>query len=213
MASLWKTQIFKFLLIQLLALQKSKIHFKSIRTQETYSKELGLETYKEVFDKEMIDLKMLLELNEGEFMEMVRDIGMIPWGHRHTLRKAVENINKNNKIVIDDNSNDKNHSMLEEPQSKSSHEELLMEEDSIGDEELVLEEYSVDENIEENSLFDVGAKKFNLNCSLCEKTTQHRCTICGHMVCNLFCSQQDPDSSDEMQRRHLPGDPRCSIQL
>ena len=106
-------------------------------------------------------------------MEMVRDIGIIPWGHRHTLRKAVENINKNNQRVMDDNSNDTTHKMLEEPRSESSHEELLLEENSMDDEELVLEEHSEDGDHEENSLFDVGAKKWNLDCSLCKKTTQH----------------------------------------
>ena len=27
------------------------------------------------------------------------------------------------------------------------------------------------------------------------------------------CSQEDPDSSNEMQRQHKPGDPRCSTQF
>ena len=46
-----------------------------------------------------------------------------------------------------------------------------------------------------------------------QERTLHRCTICGHMVCNLFCSQEDPDSSNKMERQHLQGDPRCSIQF
>ena len=45
----------------------------------------------------------------------MKDIGIIPWGHWHTLEKAVEDINKNIKNVPDVNSNDKNHKIPEEP--------------------------------------------------------------------------------------------------
>jgi hypothetical protein len=58
-------------------------------------KHLNLEQYIEVFAKEMIDLKMLLDLKPEEFMEMVRDIGIVPWGHRHELRKSLEAMKKN----------------------------------------------------------------------------------------------------------------------
>ena len=198
------------------------VHAASAETQDSFQhpgnisdllKGLGIEKYKEVFDKEMIDLKMLLDLNEGEFMEMVRDIGIIPWGHRHTLRKAVENIKMNNQKLANDRSNDTTNKVLEELISETSHEELLLEENSIDDEELVLDEHSVDVDHEENSLYGAGAKRWNLDCTLCKKTTQHSCTICGHMVCNLFCSQADPDGSNEMKRQHLPGDPRCATQF
>ena len=50
---------------------------------------------------------------------------------------------------------------------ESSHEELLLEENSMDDEELVLEEHSEDGD------YDVCAKKWNFDCSLCKKTTQH----------------------------------------
>ena len=33
-----------------------------------------------------------MELNPTEFVEMVKDIGIKPWGHRHKLRKVIEEI-------------------------------------------------------------------------------------------------------------------------
>ena len=41
---------------------------------------IHLEQYKQLFEAEKIDLNMLLDLKEKQFMEMVRDVGIIPWG-------------------------------------------------------------------------------------------------------------------------------------
>ena len=35
---------------------------------------------------------MLLSLKPEQFMEMVRDVGITPWGHRHKLREALDNL-------------------------------------------------------------------------------------------------------------------------
>ena len=42
----------------------------------------------------------------------------------------------------------------------------------------------------------------DLECQLCENSTQHNCSICDQKICN-FCSQQDPNSSNEMKRIHM----------
>ena len=92
---------------------------------------LEFEIYKEVFAKEIIDLKMLLRLKASEFMEMVRDIGISAWGHRHKIRKSVEEINK----TLEDPVNSLN--------ASKTLDEMLLEEDVLDDnyeDDIVLEE-------------------------------------------------------------------------
>ena len=52
-------------------------------------------------------------------------------------------------------------------------------------------------------------------CSLCEVSTQHRCQKCGKLVCQIYCSIQDPlaDEDDHHKRIHIPGDNRCNKDL
>ena len=42
----------------------------------------------------MIDLKMLMNLKSDQILEMMRDIGIFPWGHHHILRITLEEMNK-----------------------------------------------------------------------------------------------------------------------
>ena len=49
-----------------------------------------------------------------------------------------------------------------------------------------------------------------INCAVCNSTTQHVCILCGKKVCQIFCSKQDPNSSNEYQRKHMENDPRCT---
>jgi hypothetical protein len=53
---------------------------------------IDLEQYTEILEAEQIDLDMLLSLKPEQFMEMVRDVGITPWGHRHKLREALDNL-------------------------------------------------------------------------------------------------------------------------
>ena len=41
----------------------------------------------------------------------------------------------------------------------------------------------------------------NNECALREASTQHRCSVCNNKICN-FCSEQDPNSTNEMRRIH-----------
>ena len=50
-------------------------------------------------------------------------------------------------------------------------------------------------------------------CDLCENTTQHFCIICSKKVCSIFCSEPDPDTSNEMRRRHKDNGPRCKAAM
>ena len=57
---------------------------------------------------------------------------------------------------------------------------------------------------QENNIYEAP-----IECELCAKSTQHACRICNTQVCNLLCSIQDPDSSNEIYRIHKYGDSRC----
>ena len=46
-------------------------------------------------------------------------------------------------------------------------------------------------------------------CILCMHAKQHFCRKCLKPVCNVFCSEQDPSSTNEMHRKHKEGDVRC----
>ena len=49
-------------------------------------------------------------------------------------------------------------------------------------------------------------------CELCKASTQHRCRKCSQLVCILYCSTPDPESTNEMHVVHKPGDTRCTGQ-
>lgn len=128
---------------------------------------------------------------------MVWDIGIVPWGHRHQLRESLE--------VLKEKSNRKDLTTVDKPANASTDEPTL-----------TIEEHdynSLDDPTEETTELLVEETPTTLearkDCELCDKSSQHHCTICGKKVCNLFCSQPDPNCSNEMMRCHLPNDPRC----
>ena len=45
--------------------------------------------YDELFRKENINLEILQGLNDREFMDMFKELGIMSWGHRHQLKKAI----------------------------------------------------------------------------------------------------------------------------
>ena len=150
---------------------------------------------------------MLLRLKASEFMEMIQDIGISAWGHRHKIRKAVEEINK----TLEDPVNSLN--------DRKTLDEMLLEEDVLDDnyeDDIVLEEN--DEKIlekDEERAADIESEfvpetmEFDVNCELCRNSTQHNCTSCGKKICVIRCSETDSDGTNEMRMRHKSGDPRC----
>ena len=67
---------------------------RNVKTIEDLLKHINLQQYTDLFKAEMIDLKMLMNLKSDQIMEMMRDIGILPWGHRHILRTTLEEMNK-----------------------------------------------------------------------------------------------------------------------
>ena len=53
-------------------------------------KTLNLCQYDELLEQERVDLDMMFKLKQEELMEMFRDIAILPWGHRHKIRKALD---------------------------------------------------------------------------------------------------------------------------
>ena len=145
-------------------------------------KNINLMQYSELFLKENIDLEMLKSLNDDEFMNMFRDIGISTWGHRHQLKKAVQN-------TLDE-----------------SHENI-----SIIDDEVECGEVEVDEsNKDDLACSETDEEADPIDCAVCASTTQHFCVLCEKKVCVIFCSVQDPNSTNEYTRKHRENDPRCS---
>ena len=64
----------------------------------------------------------------------------------------------------------------------------------------ICDKSSVLENDEVCQLCDVAEKSGN---------AQHKSRLCLNVVCNLFCSIQDPNSSNQMHRIHKPGHWKC----
>ena len=67
---------------------------RNVKTIEDLLKQINLPQYTDLFKAEMIDLKMLMNLKSDQILEMMRDIGIFPWGHRHILRITLEEMNK-----------------------------------------------------------------------------------------------------------------------
>ena len=61
-------------------------------TLENVLKDIGLEIYIETFQREQINLEMLFDFEEEEFLSMFKDIGIGPFGHRRTLKKTIQSL-------------------------------------------------------------------------------------------------------------------------
>ena len=72
--------------------RKTKDQKKEVCSVNDLLKLIDLQQYIQVLEAEQIDLDMLLSLKQEQFMEMVRDVGIIPWGHRHKLREALDKL-------------------------------------------------------------------------------------------------------------------------
>ena len=71
---------------------KDKKKAKEIGSVNYILKLIDLEQFIEVLEAEQRDLDTLFSLKPEQFMEMVGDVGITPWGHRHKLREALDNL-------------------------------------------------------------------------------------------------------------------------
>ena len=69
----------------------------SFKTINEFLQALKLEQYQEIFEKEQIDLKILSQVKLCDIMDMVKEIGIIPWGHRYKIKQAIEELQE--KVV------------------------------------------------------------------------------------------------------------------
>ena len=69
-----------------------------------------------------------------------------------------------------------------------------------------MEEPSREKETEEGEALDM--KEDPIECAVCNSTTQHVCVLCGKNICQIFCSEQDPNSTKKYQRKHKDNDPR-----
>ena len=61
-------------------------------TMNSFLKSNNLEKFACLFERENIDLKMLLDLTQEELLCMFKDLGISAWGDRHTLKRAIEEL-------------------------------------------------------------------------------------------------------------------------
>ena len=140
---------------------------------------------------------------------MVKDIGIIPWGHRYKIKQAIEDLQG---IVAP------NESVEDSVVTNDVHEEINVDlEVTNVDHELTNADHLVTDviqnqscNIVVNSSLNHVENKSGNECALCEASTQHRCSVCNNKICN-FCSEQDPNSTNEMHRIHAKNDSKCLI--
>ena len=139
---------------------------------------VGLAEYGKLFEKENIEIQMLLDLKPDEFMNMTKDLGIDTWCHRHKLKRGIVELRNHPKMI---------------EQTISTIDE------SIGEQTIEQTICTIDESVREKQ------------CDLCDNSNEHFCTLCGKKVCNIFCSEWDPNSSNEMRRKHKLNDPRCTV--
>ena len=71
-----------------------------------------------------------------------------------------------------------------------------------------IDDYSDDIEIEEAQ--DNIVEDDPIDCAVCNSTTQHVCSLFGKRVCQIFCSEQDPNSTNEYHCKNKDNDPRCT---
>ena len=160
---------------------------KGILTMHDVLVSIELEKYRDLFEKEKIDIEMLQDLDNEEIMSMFKELGITAWGERRKIRKGIETLKtqKENDDV-----------------SKTQTHFNTIHEDTVDFVDVSKTQSHCITNSEDD-LFD---------CELCKSAEQHKCRKCNLPVCNLRCSVQDPLSDNEQHRIHRVGDSRCYIQ-
>ena len=179
---------------------------------------VGLEDFENVFISEHIDMEMLLDLGDEELMDMFRSIGIGAWGLRHNLKRALQDIKKKNqKTANDDKQVDVEYSPnvheINPPQELILSEPFSSFNSAVSNTEDTLVEGTFDGHL--YNILDAtedDANTSELECPVCRDSSQHHCRKCWKLVCNLYCSVQDPTSDNVLHLIHKPGDSRCSSQ-
>ena len=129
---------------------------------------------------------MLISMEIEDFRRMAKDLG-INWGDRYTLEKAIQKKAQPASDPIEQIT------MVESPTLETEVVESLLSEEPL--------EIGTQGKDAQSCHFCDMAKKSN--------NPQHKCRKCFKVVCNLKCSEQDPNSSNEMHQIHKFGHPEC----
>ena len=62
---------------------------KSILNITEFLQSLQLEQYEELFEKEEIGLNILCLVKSEDIMDMIKEIGIKPWGHRYKIKAGI----------------------------------------------------------------------------------------------------------------------------
>ena len=150
--------------------------------------DIGLGELALKFESEKVDLNMLISMPKDDFKTLLVDFDL-KWGARYKLEKAIAlEIDSLSSVSVDTNN-------------------------EVND---IIEAYTTDEVAESvittNEVAEI--RQFQ-ECELCniakdQNNPQHKCRLCGKVVCSIYCSIPDPSSDNEIHRVHKKGDTRCT---
>ena len=114
-----------------------------------------------------------------------------------SINKTVKQVTEEHELELDEN-------VVENSKIEHDEDQIEISVHEIDDYSNDIEIEEAQDNIEEDDPID---------CAVCNSTTQHVCSLCGKNVCQIFCSEQDPISTNEYHQKHKDNDPRCSTML
>ena len=211
-------------------LELDKVVENNVDDISSFLSRISLQQYLSIFMENDIDLDVLMDLRQEEFMDMVKDLGIHSWAHRHKLKRAIEDKKSTIADVTAEKTSKEVDNLEDDGRSNSGGKDG---QDNIVIEETFKEPYldvtaekkskEVD-NLEDDGRCNPRGKDgqdnvvieetfkepyLDVTCDLCMIAKEHLCRKCYKPVCNFGCSVQDPSSDNEMHRVHKRGDTRC----
>ena len=147
----------------------------------------------ELLKKEDITLDLLMVMDLDDLRRLRSDL-RISWGDQYKIEKGI----LNQRAAAHTDPIESNDERTAPPSSEDLPSVSVQN---------ISSEPSSSETAEEVSFLQE-------TCDLCNvaeqsRNPQHRCRLCSNVVCNLFCSIQDPTSDNQMHRIHKPGHWKC----
>ena len=165
--------------------QENEMSEQRGKTISEILEELDLNHLTEVFEKEKIDMEVLMEMNKDE----LEKVGVKAFGDRHKIHKAIQH----EKMEGNEKDNSKN------KEAKQKKEEIQTKRKNDDPQE--------NSKYDDEKEDDPSKQSMSVDpCSMCElaqvSPNPHVCRVCGGKVCNFYCSVQDPKSDNEQHRIH-----------
>ena len=156
-------------------------------------KELKLGYLEDKFIEEDINIEDIINMNEADLKDMCKVCGL-NYGPQFRFLHKVRKIKKVIEMNKTENNQDKK-AKESEPEKMST--PIPKQHDTKSDSTKETEKVTEKE---------ATMPKKSPECKMCKEAknsrTPHKCRNCGEIVCNFYCSVQDPKSDNEMHRIH-----------